>query len=192
MQIQTKAKEVLFVRYDVAYDFPVPINDLFTMSTKGRKLRLFKGTRYYNGGHQRRDNGFCRVYDKKRQLMEEMGRRIKGERTRMEIVYAPAKLPLDTIVQYPPKFSNLYLCAVISDLSLCKPKVAALVQGIQQGRTKPQDVSYYYRQQIQKQMQTQQIIDMDRIAAEQWEQAIILPCAVLVGKVNKVPIVQSC
>ncbi|ULO09501.1 hypothetical protein H1230_12410 [Paenibacillus sp. 19GGS1-52] len=40
------------------------------MSTKGRKLRMFKGTRYYNAKHQRQEDGYCRVYDKKRQLSE--------------------------------------------------------------------------------------------------------------------------
>lgn len=88
-QIRDYANEILFVRCDVAFDIPVPINDLFTMSTKGRKLRPFKGTRYYNGKHQRREDGYCRVYDKKRELSERKRQDIIGERTRMEIVYAP-------------------------------------------------------------------------------------------------------
>jgi len=54
MQIQTKAKEVLFVRCDVAYDIPYNIKDVFTLSLTGRKLRLFKGhattTGDINGG----------------------------------------------------------------------------------------------------------------------------------------------
>jgi len=45
-QIREYADQVLFVRCDVAFDIPVHISDLFTMSTKGRKLRLFKSTRY--------------------------------------------------------------------------------------------------------------------------------------------------
>lgn len=60
----------MIVRCDVAFDIPVYIDDLFTMSTKGRKLRLFKGPRYYNGKYQRQEDGYCRVYDKKRQLLE--------------------------------------------------------------------------------------------------------------------------
>lgn len=54
-QIRDYANEILFVRCDVAFDIPFRINDLFKMSTKGRKLRLFKGTRYYNGKHQRQE-----------------------------------------------------------------------------------------------------------------------------------------
>jgi hypothetical protein len=115
-QIRDYANEILFVRCDVAFDIPVPINDLFTMSTKGRKLRLYKGTRYYNGKHQRQEDGYCRVYDKKRQLLETGRRKIQGEQTRMEIVYAPKeKIQLASLVQYPPQFNNKYLCAVLTD-----------------------------------------------------------------------------
>ena len=50
MQIQSHAKEVLFVRCDVAFDIPRRMNEVFTMSLKGRKLRPYLGTRYYYGG----------------------------------------------------------------------------------------------------------------------------------------------
>jgi len=92
-QIRDYAKEVLFVRCDVAFDIPVPIQNLFTMSKTGRKVRLYKATRYYNGKHQRQEDGYCRVYDKKRELSERKQQNIKGERTRMEIVYAPKASP---------------------------------------------------------------------------------------------------
>mgnify|MGYP001249955370 CR=1 FL=1 len=145
-QIRDYANEILFVRCDVAFDIPVPINDLFTMSTKGRKLRLFKGTRYYNGKHQRQEDGYCRVYDKKRQLLETGRQKIRGERTRMEIVYAPkGKISLVSLVQYPPKFNSKYLCAVLTDLSKFTSKVGRLVQEIQQGELLSQDTSPYYR-----------------------------------------------
>ncbi|MOA03053.1 hypothetical protein D3C78_1225360 [compost metagenome] len=109
-QIREYADQVLFVRCDVAFDIPVRISDLFTMSTKGRKLRLFKDTRYYNGKHQRQEDGYCRVYDKKRQLLETGRQKIRGEQTRMEIVYAPkGKLPLASLVQFPPQFNSIYV-----------------------------------------------------------------------------------
>ncbi|MCC3378522.1 replication initiation factor family protein [Paenibacillus farraposensis] len=188
-QIREYADQVLFVRCDVAFDIPVRISDLFTMSTKGRKLRLFKGTRYYNGKHQRQEDGYCRVYDKKRQLLETGRQKIRGERTRMEIVYASKeKISLATLVQYPPQFNSKYLCAVLTDLSKFSPKVGRLVKEIQQGELLPQDTTPYYRKQIHEQMKTQEVIDLTVLAAEQWQEAITLPCAILSGKISHLPV----
>lgn len=186
--IRDYAKQVLFVRCDVAYDIPAPIQDVFTMSKTGRKLRLFKGTRYYNGKHQRQEDGYCRVYDKKRELMERRRQTIKGERTRMEIVYAPKeKLLLATLVQHPPQFSSKYLCAILTDSSQFTSKVGRFVQEIQQGTLLPQEMTLYYRQKIQEQMNTQDVIDLNLLTAEQWQEAITLPCAVLTGKISHRP-----
>jgi hypothetical protein len=188
-QIRDYANQILFVRCDVAFDIPVPIHDLFTMSTKGRKVRLFKGTRYYNGKHQRQEDGYCRVYDKKRQLSEKMRKNIKGERTRVEIVYSPkGKIPLASLVQYPPQFNSKYLCAVLTDLSKFAPKVGRLVQEIQGEERLPQDMTPYYRKQIQSQMNSQDVINLNELAAEQWQEAITLPCAILSGKISHLPV----
>lgn len=170
-QIRDYARQVLFVRCDVAYDIPAPIQDVFTMSKTGRKLRLYKGTRYYNGKHQRQEDGYCRVYDKKRELMERRRQTINGERTRMEIVYAPKeKLLLATLVQYPPQFNSKYLCAVLTDSSKFTPKVGLFVQEIQQGTLLPQGLTLYYRKKIQDEMNTQDVIDLNLLAAEQWQE----------------------
>jgi hypothetical protein len=188
-QIRTYAHDVLFVRCDVAFDIPVQIKDLFTMSKKGRKLRMFKGTRYYNAKYQRQEDGYCRVYDKKRELLERKRQKIRGERTRMEIVYAPKeKIPLASLAQYPPQFNSKYLCTVLTDISKFTSKVKRLVQEIQQGEQKPQDTTPYYRQQIQKQMNTQNLIDLNKLAAAQWKESITLPCAVLCGQISHLPV----
>lgn len=176
------------MRCDVAYDIPAPIEDMFTMSKMGRKLGLFKGTRYYNGKHQRQEDGYCRVYDKKRELLETEKQEIKGERTRIEIVYVPkGKIQLASLV-YPPQFNSKYLCAVLTDLSKFAPKVGRLVQEIQQGELLPQNTTPYYRKQIQEQMRTQDILDLNDLAAEQWQEAITLPCAILSGKISHLPV----
>ncbi|MDY8091438.1 hypothetical protein UY456_00335 [Paenibacillus polymyxa] len=159
------------------------------MSKTGRKLRLFKGTRYYNGKHQRQEDGYCRVYDKKRELLERRRQTIKGERTRMEIVYAPKeKLPLATLVQHPPQFKCKYLCAVLTDSSQFTSKVGRFVEEIQQDTLLPQDLTLYYRKKIQEEMNTQDVIDLNLIAAEQWQEAITLPCAVLTGTISHLPV----
>ena len=129
---------------------------------------MFKGTRYYNGKHQRQEDGYCRMYDKKRQLSETGREVIQGEQSRMEIVYDPkgGRIPLASLVQYPPQFNNKYLCAVLMDFSKFAPKVGRLVQEVQHGELLPQDTSPYYRKQIQNQMTTQDVIDLNVLAAE--------------------------
>lgn len=73
------ASAILFVRCDVAFDIPLPISESFTLSLTGRNMHQYKGTRYSNKKHQRQVAGYCRVYDKKRQLMQRHGRDIEGE-----------------------------------------------------------------------------------------------------------------
>jgi hypothetical protein len=63
------ARAILFVRCDVAFDIPLPLSELFTLSLTGRNMHTWKGTRYSNMKHQRQVAGYCRVYDKKCQLM---------------------------------------------------------------------------------------------------------------------------
>jgi len=62
------------------------------------------------------------------------------------------------------------------------------VQEIQQGELLPQDTRPYYLKQIQNQMNSQEAIDLDGLAAVQWKEAITLPCAVLCGQINHLPV----
>ena len=78
-------------------------------------MHNWMGTRYPNKLHQRQVAGYCRVYNKKNQLLQRFGKAIKGELTRFEIVYAPnEKIPLNVLVQFPPEFNRLYLCAELT------------------------------------------------------------------------------
>ncbi|MNI45344.1 hypothetical protein D3C73_997660 [compost metagenome] len=107
----------------------------------------------------------------------------------MEIVYSPkGKIPLASLVQYPPQFNSKYLCAVLTDLSKFAPKVGRLVQEIQGEERLPQDMTPYYRKQIQSQMNSQDVINLNELAAEQWQEAITLPCAILSGKISHLPV----
>lgn len=109
----------------------------------------------------------------------------------MEIVYAPKKkVPLDVLVQYPPKFNKLYLCGFLSNPSSFSRKIGEKVQAIEERKLNPHDLSLYYRKQIQKQMLTQSVVDLDALIGEQWEEAILIPCTILGGTINKVPTIQ--
>ncbi|WP_157128216.1 hypothetical protein [Brevibacillus parabrevis] len=150
-----------------------------------------KGTRYSNERHQRQVAGYCRVYDKKLELAEKHGKKIGGELTRFEIVYAPEeKIPLDVLVQYPPQFNKYYLCAHLISAELLKPKLLQRVNGLMSGELEQKQVTGYYRRQIETEMRKRPILDFDNVAAEQWEEVVTIPCAILGGVVNKVPLAQ--
>lgn len=131
MQLKRASHAILFVRCDVAFDIPLPLSELFTLSLTGRNMHCEKGTRYSNERHQRQVAGYCRVYDKKLELAEKQGKKIEGELTRFEIVYAPKKkIPLDVLVQYPPQFNKYYLCTHLTSPELLKPKMLLRVNAL--------------------------------------------------------------
>lgn len=189
MQIKRVCQDILFVRCDVAFDIPLHITELFTLSLTGRNMHTWKGTRYSNQRHQRQAAGYCRVYDKKLELKENHGEIIKGELTRFKIVYAPKeKIPLHLLVQYPPLFNEYYLCAHLTSPEQLKPKLHQRVIGLMSGELEQRQITGYYRRKIADEMRKRPILDFDNAAAEQWEDAITLPCAILGGVVSKVPV----
>lgn len=116
-------------------------------------MKKRKGTFYSNKGHQRQVAGYCRVYDKKLELLQRLGVRIEGELTRFEIVYKPdEKIPMSVLVQYPTLFNRLYLCAQATSLELLKPKLHQRVYGLMRGELEQKEVTAYYRRKIVEQM----------------------------------------
>ncbi|WP_059041428.1 hypothetical protein [Paenibacillus rubinfantis] len=187
--IGDNATDILHVRSEVAFGIPLPLSELFVLSLTGRSMKKRKGTFYSNKGHQRQVAGYCRVYDKKLELLQRRGVRIEGELTRFEIVYKPdEKIPISVLVQYPPLFNRLYLCAQATSLGLLKPKLQQRVHGLMRGELEQQDVTAYYRREIVEQMRQRPTLDFDRLAEEQWEEAITVPCAILGDLISKVPV----
>ncbi|MEK3963444.1 MULTISPECIES: hypothetical protein [Paenibacillus] len=190
--IKDYAREILFVRCDVAFDIPLPISELFTLSLTGRNMHTWQGTRYSNKKHQRQVAGYSRVYDKKCQLMSRHRKVIEGELTRFEIVYAPdEKIPLEAIIQFPPKFNRFYLCTHLTHPEHLKPKQRERVSGLMSGELQQKDVSGYYRRLIVEEMRERPTLNFDEVAAAQWKEAITLPCAVLCGQINHLPVQVS-
>lgn len=182
-------RDILHVRSEVAFDILLPLTELFVLSLTGRNMKKRKGTFYSNKRHQRQVAGYCRVYDKRLELLQKRGVRIEGELTRFEIVYKPdEKIPMSILVQYPPRFNRLYLCAQATSLELLKPKLQQRVHGSMRGELEQKDVTAYYRREIVAQMRKCPTLDFDRLAEEQWEEAITIPCAILGGLISKVPV----
>ncbi|MED0679989.1 replication initiation factor family protein [Aneurinibacillus thermoaerophilus] len=185
--LKANASTIWFVRCDVAFDIPCPMNQVFTASRTGRYMNLYEGTRYYGKKSQRQQAGYCRVYDKCKEQKERKQKKTVGALTRVEIVYKPQeKIPMDSLIQFPPTFNNLYSCSILTDLEPLKPEKRAMVLAVQQGLMTLDDFTPYHRRTIQKLLESQEMIDFDQIAHEQWEENVIVPCALLCGTVNRV------
>ncbi|MNO47731.1 hypothetical protein D3C76_380540 [compost metagenome] len=188
-EIGNHATEILYVRSDVAFDIPLPLTELFVLSLTGRNMKKRKGTFYSNKRHQRQVAGYCRVYDKKLELLQRRGVSIEGDLTRFEIVYKPdEKIPMSVLVQFPPQFNRLYLCSQVVGLEQMKPKLQQRVNGLMSGELEQKQVTGYYRREIEKQMRQRPTLDFNKVAEEQWEDVITIPCAILGGVVSKVPV----
>jgi DNA relaxase NicK len=154
-------------------------------------MKKRKGTFYSNKRHQRQVAGYCRVYNKRLELLQRRGIAIEGELTRFEIVYKPDdKIPMDKLIQYPPEFGRLYLCAHVTELEQLKPKLLRQVQDMMRGDLEQKDVTYYYRSQIIAEMRKSTTLDFDKVAVEQWEEVITITCAILGGVISKVAVTK--
>jgi hypothetical protein len=113
-----------FVSCDVAYDVPVALGNIFIAPTDARrKLRLHKGSRYFAQPHQRKQNAYCRVYDKALELWQRHGIEIEDDLTRIEMVYKPERrIPLLEMKRHPPKQNEHYFASVIEDWSIYTAK----------------------------------------------------------------------
>ena len=81
-----------------------------------RKLREFKGTCYFGEKHQRKTNGHCKIYNKQLELLENQGKVIDHELTRIENVYNPEyRISLAEILHHPPEQNKQYFAAVTMD-----------------------------------------------------------------------------
>lgn len=104
-------------------------------------------------------------------------------------MYKPdEKVPMSVLVQYPPRFNRYYLCAQATSLELLKPKLQQRVYGLIRGELEQKEVTAYYRREIVEQMRQRPTLDFDRLAEEQWDDVITIPCAILGGVVSKVPV----
>lgn len=178
--LRAHASSIWFVRCDVAFDIPRPMNQVFTASRTGRRMNLYEGTRYYGGKRQRQQAGYCRVYDKREEQRERKRKDIGGELTRVEIVYKPEeKILMDSLVQFPPTLNNLYSCFILTDVTPLKPEKRAMLLVVHQGLMTMDDFTPHHRRMIQKLLESQETIDFDQIAQKQWGENMSALCTLL-------------
>ncbi|SDO05022.1 hypothetical protein SAMN04487897_107194 [Paenibacillus sp. yr247] len=164
-ELRNMASGIDFVNCDVAYDVPYALGDVFVApNDMRRKLRQHKGTRYFGLPKQRKQNGYCRVYDKALELWQRHGMEYDGNLTRIEMVYKPEmKMKLMEIEGYPPEQNKHYFASVITDWSMFTPKQVERIRNWQLGE---ETYTRHVRETIKKTL-ANQVVDFNRLASEQ-------------------------
>lgn len=175
--LSQNAKEIHFVKCDVAFDIPRHKSEILLVHTKGKVPNDEKNTTYFGKKSERRKHGYCRFYDKKLQLEEEKNIFIDGELSRIEVVYRPEasdRFSMSDLLDTPPAFINSrYQCHILSDIDQLPRKKKALVQALMSREKRYKDVSYYMRGELRKALDdTQMWVDFDTLAANQWKEVM--------------------
>ncbi len=183
--LNIEAKEVNFVLCDVAYDIPYSINNVFIASNTGRKMNIFKGTKYFGDRKSSKDHGYCRVYDKKNEQKEKKNKEVAGELTRVEIVYRPdskGRFDLLDLLKHPPDFNRYYTCRVITNTDLLKPERKAIIMAIQNELMTLDEFSPYQRKKIKEELSNQLTVDFNDLTGQNWEEILSDPIRLIYGR----------
>lgn len=177
------ASGIRFVSCDIAYDLKTSMDNVVVIPHDGRrKLREFKGTRYFGEKHQRKTNGHCKIYNKQLELLENQGKVIDHELTRIEIVYKPAKrIWLAEILDHPPEQNKQYFAAAITDWGTL-PKKRAKQARMLMDKEESKNVSPYERKEVKETLAPSYQIDFNELAREAWEPLLEELCGVLLGQ----------
>ena len=134
--IVEKASRIEFVSCDVAYDIPIGMEEVVVIPTDvRRKMSHYETTRYFGKPEQRKQNAYCRIYDKRLELEQNQGIYIKHDLSRVEIVYKVSeKVLLNDIVEYPPKQNESYFAAVVTDWEALKRKQVERIINLRDGK----------------------------------------------------------
>lgn len=178
--IRNVASSMYFVSCDVAYDVRTSLEHVVVIPMHGRRKMTHEGTtRYFGLPHQRKTNGYCRIYDKRLELWEKQKIMLDHELSRIEIVYKPdQKILLTDVSRHPPEQNKQYFAAVVPDWSEL-PK-----RRIEQARNLRDGVDMYARRirtAVKETLANRYHVDFNRLAREQWESLVEVTCAALLG-----------
>jgi hypothetical protein len=157
--------EIIFAGGDVAYDVCAPMKDLIIIpSDMRRKLNLYETTRYFGKSHQRKQDGYCRAYDKGLEVLEKQGIQLDHDLSHIEIVYKPQGMQLKELLNYPPKHNRQYTAMVLDDWTAFTAKERERLLGMQSGLDMH---TRYIREEIKKTL-ADRTLNFDRLASAQW------------------------
>ncbi|MDS1030533.1 replication initiation factor family protein [Bacillota bacterium LX-D] len=177
------ASGIYFVSSDVAYDVKTSMNNVVVIPQHGRrKMREYKGTRYFGEKHQRKTNGHCKIYNKQLELLENQSIVIDHELTRIEIVNKPAKrIPLAELLHHPPEQNKQYFGAVITDWDSLPKERAEQARRLRDGAD-IEEVSPYLRKMVKETLAPSSQVDFNELAREAWQPLLEELCGLLLGQ----------
>lgn len=145
---------------DIAYDVPVAINRLFTVSLTGRQRNINKGTIYYG---ERGQHGNLKIYDKKKELKEKQGIEIKEEHlTRIEY---SVRLDEPMTIHFFGQFPNMGINKMyqVSELKIGETEgvVKACLIAINSGEMQIGELSRTYQNKTKKALADMGLLDLD-------------------------------
>ncbi|MCH5439016.1 replication initiation protein [Bacillus paranthracis] len=178
--IAEQASQIEFVSCDVAYDIQKGLEDIVVIPVDARRtMSHYKTTRYFGKPEQRKQNGYCRIYDKRLELEQNQGTYITDDLSRIEIVYKVSEeILLNDIVKYPPKQNKYYYAAVVTDWEALKKKQMERVINLRDGT---EAYTQYVRREIKKNLTNQYRVDFDELIRMNWEKLIQETCSIILG-----------
>lgn len=174
------ASGLYFVSCDIAYDVQNSMENVVVFpNDRRRKMRHYKETRYFGKKEQRKQNGYCRTYNKQLELLENQQIVIDYELTRIEIVYKPAeRVPIVDLLYHLPQQNKQYFGAVITDWGCLPEKRAEQARKLRDG----EEVSPYIRKMVKETLTYPYQIDFNELARERWKPLLEELCGILLGQ----------
>ncbi len=175
-----RTNKIEFVSCDVAYDIQTGLENIVVIPTDARrKMIRYKTTRYFGKPHQRKHNGYCRIYDKRLELLENQGIEISHELSRIEIVYKQSKkIQLHDIERYPPMQNEHYFASIIVNWDILKKKQIERIRELRDGEDMH---TQYIRREIKKTLTNQYPLDLNELVKAEWGRLIKKPCEIVMG-----------
>lgn len=170
--LRENSSKVNFVRGEIAFDIPRHLNDVLLIPKRKRNVRYVVDTTYY-GFEQQSKNGYCRFYDKKKQLKDRKNIEIDGERSRVEIKWFPKYencfLLSELSDERTPDFNKMYQCFVITDRVSLTPRFKGIVDALTRRMASIFDYESNDRRRLRKALTSQTEVDFNALLEQQWK-----------------------
>lgn len=160
------------IEFDMAIDLKVAINELISISRKGRFMDLYKGTRYFGTKHK---DLYLKIYDKTRERKEKANEVIDGNLTRIEFTIKPNNgggILFHDLRQYMLDIDKYYSFALYNDKALTdnmKSNILCLLHGLRQFKDFHKDNKKKILKEIDEKLVT---ISINEIANHYWNQLL--------------------
>lgn len=170
--LREHSSAVNFIRAEIAFDIPRHLDDVLLFPRRKRNHRYCYDTTYYGSRIDQGKLGYCRFYDKKKQLKQAKKIDIEGERSRVEITWFVGfkeRFLLEELPAHTPDFNNIYQSFVITDWEALKPEWRGHVKALARRLTHINDYSSNDRRRLRKALTGQTEVDFNGLLKDQWK-----------------------